>query len=63
VIKKNFENEIEIEIEKTLIFINHSINRRIAVKSNAEIAKWKVITHVIAKNFLKKIKKKNDQST
>jgi hypothetical protein len=39
VIKENFENEIEIEIEKIFIFINYSINRRIAVKLNAEIAK------------------------
>jgi hypothetical protein len=34
VIKKNFENEIEIEVEKISILINHSKNRRIAVKSN-----------------------------
>ncbi len=39
VIEKNFENENEIEIEKILILINHSIDRRIAVRSNAEIAK------------------------
>jgi hypothetical protein len=39
VIEKNFENEIEIEIEKILIFINHSRNHRIAVKSNVETAK------------------------
>jgi hypothetical protein len=39
VIEKNFENAIEIEIEKILILINHSKNRRITVKSNAEIAK------------------------
>jgi hypothetical protein len=39
VIEKNFENEIEIEIEKILIFINYSKNHRIAVKSNVEIAK------------------------
>jgi hypothetical protein len=58
VIEKNLENEIEIEIEKTLIFINHSINRRIAVKSNVETAKWKMITHVTAKSLLKTIKQK-----
>jgi hypothetical protein len=39
VIEKNFENEIEIEIEKISIFINYSKNRRIAIKSNAETAK------------------------
>jgi hypothetical protein len=39
VIEKNFENEIEIVIEKTLIFINHSKDHRIAIKSNAEITK------------------------
>jgi hypothetical protein len=39
VIEENFENEIEIEIEKTSILINHSKDRRIAIKSNAEIAK------------------------
>ncbi len=39
VIKKNFENEIEIKIKKTLIFINYSRNRRIAVKSNIKIVK------------------------
>jgi hypothetical protein len=37
VIEENFE--IEIEIEKILILINHSKDRRIAVKSNVEIAK------------------------
>jgi hypothetical protein len=37
VIEKNFENEIEIEIEKTSISINHSKDRRIAIRSNAEI--------------------------
>ncbi len=58
VIKKNFENEIKIEIEKILIFINHSKNHRIAIKSNVETAKCKVITHVIAKSFSIMIKKK-----
>jgi hypothetical protein len=58
VIEKNFENEIEIQIEKISISINHSKNRRIAVKSNAEIVKWKIIMHEIAKDFLKMIKKK-----
>jgi hypothetical protein len=58
VIEENFENEIEIEIEKILIFINHSKNHRIAIKSNTETAKWKVITHVIARSFSKTIKKK-----
>ncbi len=60
VIEKNFENEIEIEIEKTSILINHSKNRRIAIKSNVEIVKWRIIMHEIAKNFLKTIKKKSD---
>jgi hypothetical protein len=64
VIEKNFENEIEIEIEieieKTSISINHSKDRRIAVRSNAETVKWKIIMHEIAKDFLKMIKKKND---
>jgi hypothetical protein len=58
VIKENFENEIEIEIEKISIFINHSKDRRIAIKSNVETAKWEIITHEIAKDFLKTIKKK-----
>ncbi len=58
VIEKNFENEIEIEIEKTSILINLSKNRRIAIKSNAEIVKWKIIMHEIAKNLLKMIQKK-----
>jgi hypothetical protein len=58
VIEKNFENEIEIEIEKILIFINHSRNHWIAVKSNVEIAKWEIITHVIARSLSKTIKKK-----
>ncbi len=39
VIEKNFENEIEIEIEKISTSINHSKDRRIAVKSNAETVK------------------------
>jgi hypothetical protein len=39
VIEKDFENEIEIEIEKTSISINYSKDRRIAVKSNIEIVK------------------------
>jgi hypothetical protein len=39
VIEKNFENEIEIEIEKILNFINHSKDHRIAIKSNVEMAK------------------------
>jgi hypothetical protein len=39
VIKKNFENKIEIEIEKTSIFINYSKDFRIAIKLNAETAK------------------------
>ncbi len=38
VMKKNFENEIEIEIEKISIFINHSKDRRIAIKLNVETA-------------------------
>jgi hypothetical protein len=60
VIEKNFKNEIEIEIEKISIFINHSKDFRIAIRLNVETAKWKIITHEIAKNLLKKIKKKND---
>ncbi len=36
VIEKNFENEIEIEIEKTSTSINHSRDRRIAIRSSAE---------------------------
>ncbi len=39
VFEKNFENENEIEIEKILILINHSKNRRIAIRLNAETAK------------------------
>jgi hypothetical protein len=39
VIEKNFENEIEIEIEKFLIFINYSKNHRIVIKLNVETAK------------------------
>ncbi len=35
VIEKNLENEIEIEIKKISILINHSRNRQIAVKSSA----------------------------
>ncbi len=58
VIEKDFENEIEIEIEKILVFINHSKDHRIAVKSNVETAKWEVIMHVIARSFSKTIKKK-----
>ncbi len=59
VIEKNFKNEIEIEIEKILIFINYSLNHRIAVRLNVETAKWKIITHVIARNLSKTIKKNN----
>jgi hypothetical protein len=58
VIEKNFENEIEIKIEKILIFINHSKDHRIAVKSNFETAKWEIVTYVTARNFSKTIKKK-----
>jgi hypothetical protein len=58
VIEKNFENEIEIEIEKTSILINHSKDRRIAVRSNVEIVIWRIIMHETAKNFSKTIKKK-----
>jgi hypothetical protein len=58
VIEKNFENEIEIEIEKILTFINHSKDHRMTIKSNVKTAKWKIITHVIAKSFSKTIKKK-----
>ncbi len=53
VIEKNFENEIEIEVERISIFINHSKNRRIAIKLNVEIVKSKIIMHKIAKDFLR----------